>query len=333
MSFVQSESFFPGAPVLPAQRERDYPAVSWRERLLPRCSAPDCYRSRRLFPSYRRKASGILLDRHWFCSAACASSLLSLRVHNLVSGFAVERQRSHRLPLGLLLVNRRVISYQQLQEALRLQRDSRQGRLGSWLRQLGYVSDTQIAAALGQQWGCPVFPLGARPVSALLASLAPFTLFQSARAVPVHISSDGLGLHVAFSERMDHTLLYALEQMLHVRTFGCVATESSVVAALDSLALLATRKEICFDTMRDPSDISSTITSYATELRASRLLLHRAGSLVWTRFFRGSSIRDLLFRILPATVPISELPAASANPILISADNRKDDLSLASGLA
>ncbi|HUI76035.1 MAG TPA: hypothetical protein VLX32_13880 [Candidatus Acidoferrum sp.] len=315
-----------------AQTEEMQSPVSWRERLVPRCSAPDCARANKLFPSWRRRSSGVLLDGRWYCGSSCASGVLSFRVQNLISGFVPPKQRAHRLPIGLLLVDRGAISHSQLQEALRRQRESRRGRLGNWLLQLGYVSDVQLAAALGQQWGCPVFPLTSQPVSSVLPSMAPFTLFQNARAVPVHVSADGRFLHVAFCERMDHTLLYALEQMLGVRTVGCVATEASVLSALEALSPLAPREEISFDTLRDPREITSTISSYAAELRARKLILVRVASFLWTRFLCLSSRRDLLFRILPGGFSNPEQSPGSPNVTSLSADSRNDGISAASGV-
>jgi len=315
-----------------AQTEEMQNPLSWRERLVPRCSATDCMRSRKLFPSWRRRSSGVLLDGRWYCGSSCASGVLSFRVQNLISGFVPPQPRTHRLPIGLLLVNRGIISHAQLQEVLRLQRESRCGRLGNWLLQLGYVSDIQLVAALGQQWGCPVFPLTSQPVSSVLPSLAPFALFENARAVPVHVSADGRFLHVAFCERIDHTLLYALEQMLGVRTVGCVATEASVLSALEALSPLAPREEVSFDTLRDPREITSTISSYAAELRAHKLILVRAASFLWTRFFSPFSSRDLLFRILPGCFSNLEQSPGSPNVTSLSADSRNDGFSAASGV-
>lgn len=296
-------------------------------RWLQRCSSPDCPRGNRFFPAYLRPRTGLFFDGRWYCSADCARTSLGFRVQNLLSAFLPEKPRNFRVPLGLLLVNRGAITYDQLRDALYKQRAAGQGRLGDWLLKSGYISDSQLTAALGQQWACPVFPLEGRPVPALLAGLAPFVLFQSARAVPVHVSADGGVLYVAFCSRIDHTLLYALEQMLGCRTVGCVASEASVLAALESMSPAVDRHEVCFDTVRDPREIASTIRSYADELRADRISLVRAGAFLWTRFRRGSSTRDLLFRILPSANSISDRIHQPSKVAPIPADIRKDGVS------
>lgn len=313
-------------------RQAPSPRSSWRDRFLPRCSASGCRRAHKLFPAYRRRRAGILLDGRWYCSTQCLETPLALRVQNLVSSFSPRSPRVYRVPIGLLLVGRGVITYSQLQKALSRQREARHGRMGDWLRQLGLVSDAQLVAALAQQWGCPVFPLANPHLAGLLPSLAPLVLFQSVHAVPVHISPDGRVLHVAFSERIDHTLLYALEQMLAARTIGCVATHSSVSAALESVAALAPREEIVFDTLRDPRGVTAAIASYAEELRSEKLILARAGAFLWTRFFRANAPRDLLFRILLPHNPSLEQSRLPTNVNSPSADSRNVAISVVPGV-
>lgn len=151
--------------------------------------------------------------------------------------------------------------------------------------------------ALAIQSRCPVYPLD--PQSPLLGchDLVPFALLQSARAVPVFVSSDGRTLHLAFGERLDHTTLYAVERMLGCRTIACIAEETSVLKSLEELRRGAVTAESPFDTMRDPREIARTIRSYAGEYSASHIAVARASSYLWVRFMSGSLARDLLFRI------------------------------------
>lgn len=299
------------------------------ERFLRRCAAADCPRLHRLFPAYIARPASLFFDGHWYCDADCAGTSIAFRVQNALTAIAPEKPRSYRVPLGLLLVSRGVITPDQLREVLLKQRENQQGRLGQWLLHLGYVSETQLTAALARQWACPVYPLERKPLPTFLTTLAPFLLFQTCRAVPVHASADGKVLHLAFCDRIDHSLLYGLEQMLGCRTIGCVATEASVLSALESMAPAADREEISFDTLRDPRDITSTVRSYAHELRADRVAIVRAGCFLWTRFHRRAAPRDLLFRMFSSQDSKAEqfppLSKASSN----SADTRKDGVSRA----
>jgi hypothetical protein len=299
----------------------------WWERLSQRCAGPECPHRGKLWPSWFRKLSGTEFDGRWYCEVGCMKPALTVRVHSLLSSFLQEKPRTYRLPIGLVFVNRGVITPIQLREALRLQRETGQRRIGDVLREMHLVNEQQLASALGTQWGCPVFPLERQPAHLSYGELLPLPLLESSRSVPAHFSPDGRTLHLAFGERLDHTTLYAIEQMLGCRTFACVAPEATVAGILDHFRRTVPRQETCFDTIREPREMAWTICSYAEHLRSARTAIVRAGSYVWVRFFRDSSSRDLLFRIL--SDPGSSLPTGSSatKAFSLSADMRKDGVS------
>jgi hypothetical protein len=231
----------------------------------------------------------------------------------------------------LLLVDRGVISPAQLREAIRLQREAGHGRIGDWLHETANLSVQQLTAALGQQWGCPVFPLEQQAVSVARSNLIPLPLLKSAAAVPAYASSNGRVLHLAFCDRVDHTLLYAVEQMLLCRTFPCVASASAIETQLEHFARLTSGNDTSFDTLRESSEVTRTICNYATELNAKRLVLARASAYIWVRFFRSQAARDLLFRITPANhVNFLERSPERAKALAGSADTGKGGVSDAS---
>jgi hypothetical protein len=295
-----------------------------------RCAARDCPYRAKLWPAWLRKPESILFEGHWYCEPGCLESAVEFRVRNLLSAFAVPKTRNYRLRLGLLLLDRGVISREQLREALRLQREAGgAGRLGDWLSKMGAVREPQLAAALAQQWGCPVYPLDHQTAHPSWSGLVPLPLLESARAVPAHASSDGRVLHLAFGERVDHPLLYAVEQMLDCRTVACVAAEAKIAEFLRYWRRRAERPEITFDTIRDPYEMTRIIRNYAAELQAARVAIARASAHIWVRFYRKEVARDLLFRILPDTVQARPLekPPGKPNAFLLAADTRKDGVS------
>jgi hypothetical protein len=303
-------------------------AGEMRKHLFPACDLLDCPRRRRFLPAYFLRNSGTEFDDRWYCSSKCLERAVRLAVQNLISRFLFERPRTYRLPIGLLLVNRGQISYAQLQEALRMQRaDGGSGKIGMWLRQMNATSDEHLVNALAQQWACPVYPLERHPNGATWNDVAPFTLFESVRAVPAHLSLDGKTLHVAFSERIDHTTLYALERILDCRTVACVASEAAVNAILEAQSTRAGRSEISFDSLRDAAGISSAICSYVQRIESPRLKLARAGAHLWARLYRGRESRDLLFRILPTSNPNLEQSAKFSKALTSTADISEEGVS------
>jgi hypothetical protein len=300
----------------------------WWEQFAQPCAGAECHYRGKLWPAWLRKFSGTEFEGRWYCDFACMKPVLIGRVRNILNGILQEKPRNYRLPIGLLLVHRGAITSEQLREALQHQRASGQGRLGEVLRQMHVLSDQQLAAALASQWGCPVYPLERQPTHLSYGELLPLPLLESSRSVPAYYSTDGQTLHLAFGERLDHTTLYAVGEMLGCRTFACVASESSVDRTLDHFRRTVPRQETCFDTIREPREMAWTICSYAEHLKSARTSIVRAGAFVWVRFFRDKSTRDLLFRIVagPRAASLGSV-VLSTKVFESSVDNRKDGVS------
>jgi hypothetical protein len=301
---------------------------TWIARFSTRCAASNCPQHDAFWPYWLRQAAGIFFDGRWYCGKACLESVLLSRVHALLSGFQSDKPRAYRLPLGLLLIQRGAISPAQLREALRAQREAGYGRIGDWLRQAPGLSIQQLTAALGQQWGCPVFPLENQGTSSAWSDLIPLPLLESAAAVPAYASADGRSLHIAFGERVDHPLLYAAEQMLFCHTFPCVAPAPAVHNRLELFRKLTSGNSTSFDTVRETSEMTWTICNYVAELKPRRMALARAGSYIWVRFFGSRAVRDLLFRVqVDSQSSFREKTSLPPKALPLAADGRKAGVS------
>lgn len=298
-----------------------------------RCSAPDCRRHSKAQFALLARFRGISYNNGWYHDTACLKSALIHRLQNLLLSFSQDRGKPYRLPLGLLLVNRGAITPQELRAALQLQQRAGYGKLGYWVRQIADLNEAKLSAALGQQWGCPVFPLNQHTASTNVPGCPPFPLLAAAKAVPAYSAFDGRQLHIAFSDHVDHTLLYALEEILGCRTVACVSAESSVNLALEMLRRHGSGDDICFDSVHDPLEIADTICNYAAHLGAKRLKVVRAGGYIWAALFRKKLRRDLLFRASPPQqFRHSDPEFANVKDFPSTADTRKDGVYDATGL-
>ena len=284
-----------------------------RDRWTVRCAAPECRRGGTPKLAVLTRFSGVHYNSRWYHQIHCLKSALTLRLSQMLQSYAENPERVHRLPLGLLLVNRGVISAQDLKQALRMQREAGYGKLSHWLRRIVPLEEAEVTAALGQQWGCPVFHLNGQSMLTATPHAVPFPILAAANAVPVHASQTGMQMHIAFSERVDHTLLYGVEEMLGCRTVACVSQDSSVREALERLRRQDAGNEISFDTVRDPGEMAATICNYAAQMDARQIKAVRAGAYIWVAFFHKQARRELLFR----------LPGARANELAISRERTK----------
>ncbi|HEV3512247.1 MAG TPA: hypothetical protein VGS05_11130 [Candidatus Sulfotelmatobacter sp.] len=209
----------------------------------------------------------------------------------------------HRLPLGLLLLSRHQLTREQLQTALAAQRSAGHGRLGEWLQALEFATETQVTAALARQWSCPIFLSSASFPGGRHVPQIPISLLQHFSMVPVHYVESTSTLHLAFSEGVDYTVLYAIEQMTGCHTEACFATPAFVRAQLAPLCAHRAESEIVFSHFPDVDEVCSMIRSYCSRLHASEMKVARCGSDLWVRLLRNS--RSPLDLILHS-------PAASA---------------------
>jgi hypothetical protein len=296
----------------------------WKH-LMIRCGSPACSLRLNLQPAVLARFRGIHFNHRWYHDIACLQEALLAQLKRQLLPTGARSHRPHRIPIGLLLLKRGAITPEELRDGLRLQRTAGTGKLGYWLRQVTALDEDEICAALGQQWGCPVFPLDRQTAPPVTRNAPPYLLLAAAKAVPAFATHDGRQWHIAFSDRIDHTLLYALEEILECRTLACVARESAVNEALELFQKHTSASENCFDSVRDPGEMAATICSYAAQMDARQVKTVRAAGYLWAAFFQKGARRDLLFRLPPEALPSPlELLAGQGKAIPTLADMRKD---------
>jgi len=199
-----------------------------------------------------------------------------------------------RLPLS-----RGRLTNHQLRLALDAQKANGGGRIGEWLLTLGFATEQEITSALGLQWACPV--LASSAIKDLAAArMLPYRLLESFRMCPIQYVEATRTLYMSFSERIDHTALYAIQQML-----GCL-TEPSVVSprTMDSLLDRVGRErgpgDLLFESSRDPFEMAQIACGYVLKFGAENVRIVACGKYLWARLQAGQEYANLLFRLPPA---------------------------------
>jgi hypothetical protein len=279
----------------------------WLDRLRHRCASRECPERGRVWPRWRTGGEAIAFAGRRYCGPSCAEAAFAREIEGHLLRARQEEARPHRVPLGLLLVSRGLISSAQLQEALRRQRERPGARLGSVLLETQALDETSLTAALGIQWGCPVFPLANSRAYRECAGLVPLALLQWRGILPAHHAPATGVLHVAFTRRIDYTLLYAIEQMCGVRAVPCVAPDRLVAEALQQLQVPPSEESV-FDSVRGPHDMAHLAAGYAGKLGAARVQMAGAADHVWLRFENARGSHHLLFHSPPPKPPATALP-------------------------
>ncbi|HEY3974066.1 MAG TPA: hypothetical protein VGM18_13750 [Candidatus Sulfotelmatobacter sp.] len=272
----------------------------WQSRQ-PACGDRDCPHAQKRWWRLRGQRRGVVVQGIRYCDDECVERAVAEALERLRSA-APRIQAAHRIPLGLLLLSRDQLTVEQLRAARQAQLTAGHGKIGQWLLAFGFVSESQLTAALARQWSCPVLqanilPTGfpqsnssthrVRPVSQI-----PLTLLEFFVMIPLDYVERTRTLHVAFGEGIDYSALYAIEQMLDCRTESCMASASFVRQTLQARSRHRKEyraSEVVMDSVADAGELSRIVCSYSVRLDASEIRLATCGSHLWVRFLCPSS--------------------------------------------
>jgi type IV pilus assembly protein PilB len=141
---------------------------------------------------------------------------------------------TYRVRLGELLVAAQIITRDQLEEALELQkRDGR--RLGKLLVEAGLVTETQVTQILSQQLSVPWVSLYHIDFSRQLLDLVPLELAEKYGLVPIFVRRvRGLGetLYVAMDDPSDEVAQREVSQWCGLPVRAMIAPPSDIRAAI-----------------------------------------------------------------------------------------------------
>ena len=115
--------------------------------------------------------------------------------------------RGPKKPLGQILLERGLIGQEQLEEALKVQKNTTE-QLGRILVELGYVSERDVLRATAEQLGIPFLELDRTTVDEDVAKAIPQSVVQRYNAVPIR--KTGNRLTVAMT---DPTNVFALDDI------------------------------------------------------------------------------------------------------------------------
>lgn len=143
-----------------------------------------------------------------------------------------------RLKIGDLLLNAGVINEQQLQKALDYSKEQRQKgnakRLGDCLRELGFVTDRQVAEALASQLNLQLVDLQGFTMSKQMQELIPGSTLRKHSVLPLgYDPKDPQAIFLAMSDPLDIVAIDDVEIITNCRVEQCVATQTEIQAILD----------------------------------------------------------------------------------------------------
>ena len=133
--------------------------------------------------------------------------------------------------LGQLLTSSKMITEDQLKEAIGLQRREG-GRLGTNLIKLGYITEEKLVSFLSKQWGVPAVTLSDFMVDPSVLKLIPYEIARKYLVVPV--ARVGATLTIAMADPSNVFVIDDVKFMTGFNVEVVVAGESSVINAINS---------------------------------------------------------------------------------------------------
>ena len=134
--------------------------------------------------------------------------------------------------LGDLLVGNGTITQEQLQEALKLQKENGK-RLGDILRDNHIITENQVIEALMTQLGLEFIDLNACTISAEMAQLVPKSIAKKHRVVPVRATRTEL--YLGMSDPLNFAAIEEVAAATRRQVVPMIATESAVERAVQNL--------------------------------------------------------------------------------------------------
>src|SRR3954449_5940707 len=177
--------------------------------------------------------------------------------------------------LGDLLVKEKVISPEQLVQAMKVQKETN-CRLGSALVKLGFLSDEDVTNFLSRQYGVPAINLSYFEIDASVVKLIPFETAKRYQILP--LSRVGASLTIAM---VDPTNVFAMDDIKFMTGFNIepvVASETSILEGIEKVYVMSNHPEEDLETvMSSLTDIADAdVELQAEEMEAGLAELEKA---------------------------------------------------------
>lgn len=276
---------------------------TFESQLIGRCSNPDCHSG--WLHLFRRRTRPIF-ENGWTCSPECTEERLGQAVRRELAGWVpAQGLHQHRIPLGLLMLEKGWIEPEQLRRALCAQREAGRGRVGEWLIEQGATDEATVTRALSAQWGRPIFTLR-EPTGGSFSGVVPRLFLEMFGSLVVDCAANPT-IYLGFEQTVDSAMAFSVERMTAVRVeTGIVRTSAFAIASKQALSR-------SFPPVQMVEAVSASAAAHVFAKSIERLQpagsrLARVHEWLWLRMFLEprdglvrniSSVSDLLCRIGP----------------------------------
>lgn len=267
---------------------------AWRK-WMPQCANPACAK-KSLFETIARRRHRLSVDGQWYCGQNCFEQAVKGKMEELMTSQGKPaKARSSRIPLGLSLLQRGILTAAQLKVALEQHRLTG-ANFGDVVQQLAFATQEQVTAAVAAQWGCPVFSIGHRRLEVPVR--LPRQFLELYGMIPVHFVESERKLLIGFVSGVQHQMLHSIGHMTSCMVAPCFITAREYDLHLHSpLTTFLRDHELVFDQIVETAEMARIATNYVMQLSAERVRLEKCRDYLWVRIWGCKREMDLLFRV------------------------------------
>jgi hypothetical protein len=264
------------------------------------CHRKECTRIRSEFSLFLSRRRPPMYEGHAFCSDSCLLIYFENELNEKWRRLQVDRRRKIPRPkLGTILMETAFITREQLDEAIRLQQQRQEGRLGEWLLRLGFVDEHQITVALAQQFGLPLINLKNSDASMDAVRMIPGKVAKCSGLVPVGFDDDRALLRVALCGPVDFHSQEAIRRMVKKGITPYIGDQSAIERLLERWYEpedLDPSNVPTFGSLEDLLEVGREMVASAIESRALDIQAELIQDFFWVRLDFTSESHHHFFR-------------------------------------
>ena len=262
------------------------------------CSDSGCGQKQSVIGYFR--GTGYFFTNGWYCSHNCLVRALTVAVRRGFDLPTPEILIHRRGRIGSILIQKGLISRDELQLALERQKKEG-GLIGEWLVELTEISERELMTALSEQQGVPWLAKTGSDISKSIAGLLPKKLCFDYKIFPFEFNKEDGALRVAAKSPIDGLLLHMLRTMLGYEIQFFIVSDQAFadVAGLH----LSDQDEAIYEEVscgRSAREVSELILKKADEYGFDNLSFHFFDDIFWIRFTQGRKWRDLFISVSAA---------------------------------
>jgi hypothetical protein len=268
------------------------------------CYRKECTRIRSEFSLFLSRRRPPHYEGNIFCSDACLQMYFENTLVEKWRRLQMEKNRGIPRPkLGSILMQTAFVTRGQLDEAIKLQTQAHEGRIGEWLQRLGFVEEHQITAALARQYGLPLINLNLADTNAEAVRMIPGKVARASGLVPVGFDDDQMSLRVAVTAPVNFNSQEAIRRMVGMGVVPYIGDQSAIQQLLErsyepedlDLSDLPT-----FSSIEDLIEVGNEVIAAAISRRAHNIRAELVQDFFWMRLDLTTESHHHLFRYLAA---------------------------------